>query len=157
MVEVTLSSRVSTRVDECGLFQKGGIVDESRAVLMRRETTLLSTRKEDRGSGIGRSTHSPRGITSRVSSERHKRRATTMTGYHKHHIQTPRIYTYAGSAQERMEKKHATPRYHSAQASAQMCSTPGQLSDDTAFQSKDPNAERLASYIMHRCSTKGRL
>lgn len=117
-------------------------MDESRAVLMRRETTLLSTRKEDRGSGIGRSTHSPRGITSRVSSERHKRRATTMTGYHKHHIQTPRIYTYSGSAQERMEKKNATPRYHSAQASAQMCSTPGQLSDDIAFQSKSPNAEK---------------
>jgi hypothetical protein len=76
MAEVTPSSWASTRVEEWDLFQKGGIVVEFRTLFMRREITILSTRKkENRGSDISRPTQ----IVSRVSSERRKMRTITMT------------------------------------------------------------------------------
>jgi hypothetical protein len=80
------------------LLSEGKIEDESKRLTMRRKVdAILSTRKETRGNGIGRSGQSPIIIVSRAIM---KREIMTIAGYRKHHIQAPRIYTYFGSAQE---------------------------------------------------------
>jgi len=70
--------------------------------------------------------------------------SSKISGYHKHRIQTPWIYTYLDSAQESMkkEKRHTTlpPRASPLKCIRRLATAAP--SDDTAFQSQRPKRQK---------------